>query len=311
MKKIAPIFAILMVLGMMFTACENGVQEIKGDIGGSVAINVPKAPAVSAVSPTLLSNKNGYIIRWDAVAEDLNYIVYVQPEGKKSYLFDMYGQNAYKMNDSDGWGLLYQANDNIDKWSAMFATSSILPRLNDADLDVAAELAAELEGNGFHMGKFPSAGKYRFGVRSYYIDGRSNAVASDIKWSDYVTITSALVETDNVTASITGGKISGSWDKFDGAEGYHLQLRIDGTYAGYLGWFGGDSNITVSDKEPPVTFTEGMSVQIGVETVGDDVTDITVVGGVGPAVWSEAIVVTAGMLQNLNDCDSSEAVEVL
>jgi hypothetical protein len=187
---------------MVLAGCENGVQEIEGNVG----INDNKAPQVGAVTVTKTTNNQYYIVSWDAVAEDVSYSLYFQQDGKKSSssISGAYGQNRYKYDPATGEEI---ANDDFDKWSY------------------------RVEGLSTS-----TPGAYRFGVRTSFSSSGVTRISSDVKWSEAITVTAGPRVASVNAVKTTGGYnnyIIVSWNAVTGAAGYRVFIEQDGVVDEY------------------------------------------------------------------------------
>jgi hypothetical protein len=147
------ILSILLVF--VFSACENGVQDVK-----VVEQDLPKANAVASVSAakTTATGTDYVIVTWDAVEDVGQYDVVYQEEGKKTIRsVPGYAQNDYIYDATNG---NQTANTDSDKWSLILSLSNL---------------------------PLQTGAKVRFGVRTSSFSGGYNSEYSDVTWSDYIT----------------------------------------------------------------------------------------------------------------------------
>ena len=190
MKKkpgLAGMLVTVLALGLLSAACENGVQEVEGNVG----LNYDKASPVAAVAAdvkTLTQTPyTGYTVTysyvflaWDAVDNVSRYEIVYQQDGKKTvqsgnlnqmpgYVFDSAStspSNPVKPNAAN-------ADDrDIDKYTAYGQFKTVT---------VTGGSTSTAPGGNFLLGK-----KYRFGVRTSLLNSGPLAASSDIVWSDYV-----------------------------------------------------------------------------------------------------------------------------
>jgi hypothetical protein len=139
--------AALLVCGMAFTACENGVQDVK-----MVLDQANKVASVTAVTGT-----NLVIVSWDAAEDAGGYQLFYREEGKKTVQQISGGignpQNAVTYG-ADGTSI---PNTDPDKWSAL--------------------VSPVLAGTGRSL---------RFGIRTSPLQS-GNITYSDIEWSNVIT----------------------------------------------------------------------------------------------------------------------------
>jgi hypothetical protein len=176
------ILVIVLVLGMTVVSCGNGVTS------DNVGISYAKPPQVSSVTVTKTTNKQFFIISWDAVAGEANgYSLYFKQDGKVASTSISGVQNLYKYDPATGDQL---PNENLDEWSA---------RISGLD-------------------SFASAGgSYCFGVRT-------NST-NDITWSDSFTVTDGpAMSTISVTKTTNGSYLIASWDAIAGVDEYRVVL---------------------------------------------------------------------------------------
>ncbi|GHU96674.1 hypothetical protein FACS189483_00340 [Spirochaetia bacterium] len=208
MKKLQKvgILACALVLSLVVAGCENGIQEIEGNVG----INTNKAPQVSSVTVTKTTDGQYYIVSWDAVAEDVSYALYFKQEGKKSSINTSGNpQNAQKFATADG---APSVNDDSDKWSVRITSTPAT-----------------------------FAGSFSYGVRTSSSSGSVvTSAPSDIKWSAPFALTAGPVVT-NVTLAKAAS--SGRYDVSFNAPtppsgvGYNYTIEI---YRG-TSWAGSDN----------------------------------------------------------------------
>jgi hypothetical protein len=189
-KKLGSVKMLVTVLalGLLSAACENGVQEVEGNVG----INYQKANPVASVSAevktltqtpyTGYSETNSYVfLAWDAADNVSWYEIFYQQEGKKTvqsgnqdlnqipgYVFDSSGSPYYPVKPNAA-----NTDDmDIDKYAAygQFKTVTVS----------GGSSTVTREGN-FLLGK-----KYRFGVRTSALASSGQTLQSDIVWSEYV-----------------------------------------------------------------------------------------------------------------------------
>jgi hypothetical protein len=187
-KKLGSIKMLVtaLALALLAAACENGVQEVEGNVG----LNYEKANPVAAVAaevktltqtPGTGSSTAYYYVflAWDAADNVNNYSIVFQQEGKKTvqsgslnqapgYVFDSSGSqyNPVKPN---------AANDDdrdIDKYIAYGQLKTVT---------VSGGSTTVTSGGNFLLGK-----RYRFGVRTSALVTSGQTLQSDIVWSDYV-----------------------------------------------------------------------------------------------------------------------------
>jgi fibronectin type 3 domain-containing protein len=118
-------------------------------------VGYEQAKAVASVEAKQTTEDRYYVIvTWDAVENGTRYKVYAQEDGKKSIRSIGNGQNYFTYSTV---GDEFRVNTDIDKWSFR--------------LDITYTWVV---------------GKYRFGVTA--MDINPNHSASDIVWSEYITI---------------------------------------------------------------------------------------------------------------------------
>jgi hypothetical protein len=166
--------AMALALGLVVIGCKDATA-VEGDVGivGGVGINVGQAPQVDAVTVTMTTNGQYYIVSWDAVAEDLNYSLYFVQDGKMSNVWGGGPQRTYKYNPANGAQI---PNDDFDKWYV---------RIDAPNLSLLTI----------------SPGAYKFGVRTTRLNASSvKDIVSDITWSEKITLTAGS-EPSGVTAT--------------------------------------------------------------------------------------------------------------
>jgi len=159
--RIAPLFGIIVlaIIGLSMIGCEEETTIVDYDYS--------QAPQVSAVTVTKTTNKQYFIVTWDAVkGEDINYDVYYKQDGKETAQYLANANNTVKYDPDTGAAI---PNDDFDKWSA------------------------RVSGLG------GAAGSYRIGVRTGKDDGKTSVIYSDIKWSDAIAITALPAITPTLT----------------------------------------------------------------------------------------------------------------
>jgi hypothetical protein len=158
-KLVVAALAALLVCGLAFTACENGVQDVK--------IAYDKANAVAGVTAVLTtgataSGDRAVIVSWDA-AEDANgYRLFVR-EGDKKTVQQInsgggsgnYPQNYVVYALADG---STTSNTDPDKWSALVSIS----------------------------GSASTGKSYTFGIQTSPLT-QGSVTYSDIVWSNAIT----------------------------------------------------------------------------------------------------------------------------
>jgi hypothetical protein len=191
-KKLGSVAMLVMVLalGVLFAACENGVQEVEGNVG----INYSKANPVASVTAreetlTLASSSTKYsyvFLSWDAVDNVSNYQVVYQQEGKKTV------QSTGGSGGGGGSGGSLSPISGYAFDSAAFSSQSPIKDIQDIDKYIAYAMFRSVSPNGSggimtnNYGNFLQGKKYRFGVRTSPLVSGSESTQSDIVWSEYV-----------------------------------------------------------------------------------------------------------------------------
>jgi hypothetical protein len=147
--------ASVLTLGVLFAACENGVQEVEGNVNATQV--VVKAAGVASVTALQTTTPKDYIIvSFDAVENASSYTLYRQQDGKKS--INTGGSVGNNSTYNATTGVETYSNSDVDKWSGRVYVSS---------------LPVTTIGT-----------KYRFGIQTQDLSYNR----SDIVWSDLVTL---------------------------------------------------------------------------------------------------------------------------
>jgi hypothetical protein len=152
MKNKLFLIALAVLLVMAFTACQNGVQDVK--------VQYDKANEVASVTATLTTNTTGnkyVILTWDAVEDASGYGVYYKRGADKraGQIGGVQAQNFSTVAVADNGIVTWTANDDPDKWSALISVSG-----------------------GVVTGK-----SYTFGVLTYPFVQNGTVLNSDIVWA--------------------------------------------------------------------------------------------------------------------------------
>ena len=187
------ISVMVLVLGITVVSCDNGTTS------DNVGINYVKSPQVSSVTVTKTTNKQFFIISWDAIAGEANsYSLYFKQDGKVSSTAISGAQNVYKYDSATGAQL---PNDNLDKWSA---------RVNSLNAS--------------------AGGSYCFGVRASVGSYTVMTTSSDITWSDSFTVTASPAMSTVTATPVTNNSYTiVTWDAVAGAESYLVTIYRDGS----------------------------------------------------------------------------------
>jgi len=199
--RIAPLFGIIVlaIIGLSMIGCEDETQIVDYDYS--------RAPQVSAVTVAKTTNKQFYIVSWDAVAgEDIYYTLFFKQDGKESASQLSGHQNTYKYDPDTGAAI---SNDNRDKWSILINSLNV------------------------------AAGSYCYGVRTGKNDGKASEIYSDIKWSDAFAVTALPAITPTLTITTDEAYVIGTFagNKDASSSDYTVAFyedNIEGYFYAYL-----------------------------------------------------------------------------
>ena len=203
MKKyfgVVGVLVMVLAFGVLFTSCENDVQEVKGNVG----INYAKANAVASVTAKEeklvdITTGNSYpagtysyiYLSWDAAENVSGYTVFYQQEGKNtvqqfSTSSSLWVSDSLSISGQMGYGgyvfdttstypsyPLKRGEVDVDKWYA----------LGPRKVVVSGTPTTTYRGGPFSI---IEGQKYRFGVRTSPLSFAGDATYSDIVWSDYL-----------------------------------------------------------------------------------------------------------------------------
>jgi len=160
------------VLMTLFAACGDDVQTIAYD----------EAEQVGDITVTQIAKNYYVVISWDAVEDGTGYSVYAQQEGKKTVINLGSGNNSntYSNYSPETENVKSTPNSDIDKWVKVVDV-----KYNKIDVYGESSYITP-------QGSFPS-GSFRFGVQTNTL--LPNHEDSEIKWSDYITITAPADKT--------------------------------------------------------------------------------------------------------------------
>jgi len=203
--RIAPLFGIIVltIIGFLMIGCEDATTKVEYDYS--------KPPQVSAITITKTTNKQYFIVTWDAIKsdEEIGYTFFLKQDGKES------SENIY--NWGNAYNVYYQ---NILKYDT--DTGAELPNEDRNKFSYRITTAAVYNG-------IQGAGSYRFGIRTSKNDGKPSVIYSDIKWSDPVAITALPAITPTLTKTTTGNYVILTWtgDKDASPNDYSLTFYQD------------------------------------------------------------------------------------
>jgi len=167
-KRLMSAAIAAVVLMALFAACGEEVQTVANET----------AKQVGTITVTQLANNYYVVISWDAVEDGTGYSVYAQPEGKKTviqlYSSSASNTNTYSNTDPVSDNYKSTPNSDIDKWNYI------------ANVKYTQKTGSSSSPTITYPGDVPS-GSVRFGVQTR--NALPNHEYSEIKWSDYVTIT--------------------------------------------------------------------------------------------------------------------------
>jgi hypothetical protein len=157
MKNKLFLIGLAVLLVMAFTACQNGVQDVR------MKLDQPNEVAAVTATLTTAAGTKYVILTWDAVENVSSYYVYYKVDGSKSTVSSGNGSNRYVYAAADG---TRTDNTDPDKWSYIITASG-----NNSDLIPGKSII--------------------FGVRTQALVTTTQSTNSDIVWSNAITTPAA------------------------------------------------------------------------------------------------------------------------
>jgi len=192
------LLAVALLFGLLFAGCNDTTK---------VEIQKKGAPQIKEVSVAKTTNKDAFILTWDAVGgEDVQrYEVYFKKDdGSKSVKkLDNWAVNNGKYDPNNGSWL---PNNDFDKWTV---------KLSLTDTYCMPLFTQPVAG-----------GNYCFGIKTTSGSQPFNA-ESNIKWSSSYPFTEAKPNV-SLTKTTAGSSLIFKWDSIDAARVYQVQIFKEG-----------------------------------------------------------------------------------
>jgi len=204
--RIAPLFGIIVltIIGFLMIGCEDATTKVEYDYS--------KLPQVSAIAITKTTNKQYFIVTWDAVkGEEISYTMFLKQDGKES------SENLYSWSEYGNSKYFNVHTQNHIKYDP--DTGAELPNEDRNKFSYRITTAAVYQG-------IKAAGSYRFGIRTSKDDGKPSVIYSDIKWSDPVAITALPAITPTIAQTTNKAYFIVSWTGDKDAYDYHYFLDV-------------------------------------------------------------------------------------